>query len=170
MGLNDYAGVTPYDGTTTLTSTTSISDQYWMGAIWSNPLSSEYKGIIVRSNDSANVVTTSLVLDGTSNTSMIGEKFVIPKLYDKGDWCDDRGWTDGWDPDVMRYTAFAPIRDQNNPTGLPWNYGHYFGSAHPSGINMAYGDGSVHFVSFNVSQDVFNKLGDRRDGNVIDPP
>jgi len=180
LGLNDYAGVTPYDGTTTLTPSTSISDQYWFNSLpkppgitdwtWSNPLDADYRGIIIRSNDAGHAITTSQVLDGTSNTSMIGEKFVVPKLYDKGDWCDDRGWTDGWDPDVMRFTAFAPVRDKNDSIGLIWDHGYYFGAAHPAGINMAYGDGSVHFVSYNVDRNVFNRLGDRRDGNVIDPP
>lgn len=169
MGLNDYAGVVAYDGRITLPSG-GVTDQFWTGETWTNPLTAEYRGIIVRSGDNMRFTTTNLVLDGTANTSMVGEKFAQPKLYDRGDWCDDRGWTDGWDPDVLRYSAFSPIKDKNAPTGLAWNYGYYFGSAHPAGINMVYGDGSVHFISYNIAQDIFNKLGDRMDGIAINAP
>jgi hypothetical protein len=170
LALNDYAGVTPYDAQTTLTTSTGVGDEYWMGATWSNPLDKEYLGIIVRSGDAMRFTDTARVLDGTANVSMVGEKFCQPKLYDKGDWHDDRGWTDGWDPDIMRYSAFAPIKDKNDPQGLQWNFGYYFGSAHPAGINMVYGDGSIHMIAYNIDRDLFNKLGDRRDGTAINPP
>jgi hypothetical protein len=189
MGLNDYAGVTPFNATTKLTSSTPISDEFWFEGLipapppsescnwtWCNPPKAEYRGIIVRSYDKMRFVTTSSVLDGTANTSMVGEKFCRVERYDKGDWCDDRGWTDGWDPDVLRFTAFAPIRDRkaipgtDTVPGLLWNFGYYFGSAHPAGINMVYGDGSVHFVAYNIDRDIFNKLGDRMDGNAINAP
>ena len=163
--LNDYAGVTPVSAISA-----SIPDEFWMGETWTNPLSAEYNGIIVRSGDGARICDMARVLDGTANTSMVGEKFAQPKQYDKGDWCDDRGWTDGWDPDIMRYSAFSPIPDKNNPPGLPWNYGYYFGSAHPSGINMAFGDGSVHKIAFNVEQKLFNSWGHRRDGATTPAP
>jgi prepilin-type processing-associated H-X9-DG protein len=163
--VNDYAGVTPVS-----TIGSSIADEFWMnGKSGENPLV-PYNGIIVRSGDASMFCEMATVLDGTSNTSMIGEKFAQPKNYDKGDWCDDRGWTDGWDPDIMRYTAFAPIRDKNDPPGLPWNYGYYFGSAHPSGINMAFGDGSVHKIAFNVDRVLFNTWGHRRDGLTSPAP
>jgi hypothetical protein len=39
-----------------------------------------------------------------SNTLVIGETRLIPSLYDWGEWHDDRGWSDGWDPDTLRST------------------------------------------------------------------
>lgn len=173
-GLNDYAGVTPYNGT--LTASSSIDNQdFWGGDpgkwTWSNPLTFEYKGIIVRSGDGGRICDFGRILDGSSNTSMIGEKFAIPAKYDHGDWCDDRGWTDGWDPDVMRFTAYVPIPDKiKPPPSSPLNYGYYFGSAHPAGINMAFGDGSVHKVAYNVDRVLFNNWGNRQDGNQTVAP
>ncbi len=164
-GVNDYAGVTPINAIST-----TIADEFWMGATWTNPLTAQYNGIIVRSGDGMRLCDMARILDGTSNTSMIGEKFHQPQYYDKGDWCDDQGWTAGWDPDSMRYTAFSPIKDRNNPPGLPWNYGYYFGSAHPAGINMVFGDGSVHMVSYNVQAVLFNNWGHRRDGSTSPAP
>ena len=36
---------------------------------------------------------------------MYGEKWLETDKYDTGEWHDDRGWTDGYDPDVVRSTA-----------------------------------------------------------------
>jgi hypothetical protein len=43
-----------------------------------------------------------------------------------------------------------------------------FGSAHSSGINAAFGDNSVHTISYDIDRNVFNKLGNRSDGQVVD--
>jgi hypothetical protein len=83
--------------------------------------------------------------------------------YKSGDWHDDRGWTDGWDPDVMRSTGFKPEPDQNVESDV----GYQFGSAH-SNINCVFGDGSVRPINYSVDQILFNRLGDRMDGAVID--
>ena len=40
-------------------------------------------------------------------------------------------------------------------------------SKHPSGANMAFCDGSVHFVNENVAFDTYARLGCRRDGRAI---
>ena len=164
-GLNDYAGVVPG-------SLTGGGDQFWVtGNTWDNPgyskSATDCTGVIIRSGDSGQKITTSQVLDGTAYTSMVGEKFAQPKMYDKGDWCDDRGWTDGWDPDVLRSTYYAPLKDKNNPTGLPQNDGYYFGSAHPTGINMVFADGAVRGIAYNVEAKLFNQYGHRSDGVAV---
>lgn len=164
-GLNDYAGVVPG-------SLTGGGDNFWVtGNTWDNPFYAQNAtlctGIIIRSGDSGQKITTSAVLDGTTYTSMVGEKFAQPNKYEHGDWCDDRGWTDGWDPDVLRSTYYAPIRDKNNPQGLPQNYGYYFGSPHPSGINMVFGDGAVRGIAYNVEAKIFNQYGHRSDGVAV---
>ena len=48
----------------------------------------------------------SQIEDGSSNTFVLGEKRLRPSQYEPNDvgW-DDRGWSDGWDPDVLRATA-----------------------------------------------------------------
>ena len=43
-----------------------------------------------------------------------------------------------------------------------------FGSYHPGGANFAMGDGSVRFLSESISLPVFQQLGDRADGKLLD--
>jgi prepilin-type processing-associated H-X9-DG protein len=43
-----------------------------------------------------------------------------------------------------------------------------FGSHHVGGANFAYADGSVHFLSDNISKGIYQKLGNRKDGKVVD--
>ena len=56
------------------------------------------------------------ILDGTSKTFMIAEKYVRNDNYE-GSFgtvnknSDDRGWTDGFDADVMRSSCFGPMND-----------------------------------------------------------
>jgi len=125
----------------------------------------------------------SQISDGTSNTMMIGEKFVRADWYEGGSWGDDRGWTDGWAPDVMRLTGVPPRSDSDGFTHtaafpdapasaqalidgkfIVYN----FGSAHPGGFNAAFADGSVHQLSYEIDAVLFNNLGDRQDGNITD--
>jgi len=128
---------------------------------------------------------SSQITDGTSNTMMIGEKFVRADWYEGGSWGDDRGWTDGWAPDTMRltgvtprsdsdgftYTAAFPDRSANAQALLAGTFIVYnFGSAHSGGFNGAFADGSVHFLSFDIDPILFNNLGDRQDGNVASLP
>lgn len=42
-----------------------------------------------------------------------------------------------------------------------------FGSMHPGGINVAFGDGSVRFVKNSLSPEVYGLLGHRADGEVV---
>ena len=57
------------------------------------------------------------VTDGTSNTLLVGEKYVRSDLYQGGSDSDDRGWSDGWDPDTIRSSCFAPVGD-SDPAGF----------------------------------------------------
>lgn len=116
------------------------------------------------------------ITDGTSNTMLIGEKFLRPDLYDGGSASDDKGWTDGWDPDTMRSTCYKPLQDTLAGTSggsLEAIYGFNadvvnFGSAHPGGFNAVFADGSVHTISYDIDVQTFDNLGDRQDGEVID--
>jgi prepilin-type N-terminal cleavage/methylation domain-containing protein/prepilin-type processing-associated H-X9-DG protein len=159
-----------------------------------------YDGVIVRSTwrgksananapwlgDPATTVTQPVkiakITDGTSKTMVIGEKYIRSDNYDPNGaahYSDDRGWTDGWDADQMRSTAFLPVRDGDSigwAGALNMRYfgddftagavgGAYnvlqFGSAHTGGINAGFADGSVHPISFDIDVTVFNSLGTR---------
>ena len=140
-----------------------------------------------RVNNVSDPVTFQMISDGTSNTLLVGEKFLRPDLYDGGSWSDDKGWTDGWDPDSMRSTCFKPLQDSLSGTSgssgacspdsgnatCDQLYGFAtdvvnFGSAHPAGLNAVFADGSVHSINYDIDVQVFDNLGDRQDGAVID--
>jgi prepilin-type N-terminal cleavage/methylation domain-containing protein/prepilin-type processing-associated H-X9-DG protein len=118
-----------------------------------------------------------MVTDGLSNTLMIGEKRLHPKHYQGTNpdnpegtaiWHDDRGWSDGWDPDTMRCTAFPLRADGDDKELTDRQFGFCFGSAHPSGMNAGFGDGSVQFLNFDIDWQLFNRLGHRADGQMVD--
>jgi prepilin-type N-terminal cleavage/methylation domain-containing protein len=133
-------------------------------------------------------VKVATITDGTSKTLLIAEKYVRIDNYEAGDAqrnSDDRGWYDGWDADAMRMAAFTPINDgdpigfrtdvaayfADDPAKYPWNGSfnvYHFGSAHVSGINAVYADGSVHSIAYSVDPVVFNSLAARNDGQAID--
>ena len=127
------------------------------------------------------------ITDGTSKTFMIGEKFVRADLYDGfapdggTNDADDKGWSDGWDYDTVRSTCFRPYPDSNPEAfgAMAWYFGeiatgggvdagvYYFGSAHPAGFNAAFADGSVSAISFDVDILLFNALGTRNGGELV---
>jgi prepilin-type N-terminal cleavage/methylation domain-containing protein/prepilin-type processing-associated H-X9-DG protein len=115
--------------------------------------------------------------DGASNTMMIGEKYVRWDLYE-GSPSDDTGWTDGWDPDMMRLSCIPPLQDQSenppftNPTGQHPSNGPIYecfllGSAHSSGFNCVFADGSVHTVNYDIDVFILNALGTRNGEETI---
>jgi prepilin-type processing-associated H-X9-DG protein len=102
------------------------------------------------------------ITDGTANVLLVAEKWLNINNTSSGDWHDDQGWIDGWDPDIVRYTGFQPIKDApSSPYG--WE-GYQFGSRHMSGINGVMVDGSVQLFTFAINPTTFNNLGNRSDG------
>ena len=110
---------------------------------------------------------------------MVAEKFIRSDNYDGGSYSDDRGWTDGWDPDTVRSTCLPPFNDGDPSTFVqPLNsttdwFGTNqdvvaFGSAHTGSCNGVFADGSVHSISYDIDASVFNNLGAKNDGNSVD--
>jgi hypothetical protein len=145
-----------------------------------------YDGVIVRTpwrfvtntfaRNVPRAVKPSQIVDGQSQTLLIGEKYVRPDWYGGGTfvYSDDRGWTDGWDPDSMRSTCFQPLYD-GDPIGYadpavigPTKDAWYFGSAHVSGFNTVFADGSVHALRYDIDVVVFNNLGTRNGEETVD--
>lgn len=193
--LMDYASATPAkitrnsDGT--LTHEFDVERSLWGGysggdVRWEirDDQPNLYYGVIVRINwwwrdgkfkGGSSPTTYGAIKDGTSNTLLLSEKRLHPSQYLSGAWHDDRGWTDGWDPDVVRSTGFEPGPDTDlgprkiNGQALGADLiGYCFGSAHPGAFNVAMADGSVRALSYSIERSVFNCLGDRRDGAAID--
>lgn len=92
------------------------------------------------------------VADGLSNTYMIGEKAMNISNYHNGKDYGDRAPVFGWRDNstaahsYVRYAARPPIVDQDESC----NACHDFGSAHSSGWNAAFMDGSVRHMSYSL--------------------
>ena len=181
--LTDYAGSTPCGVTTASTKNpwplgsgslpTSFfgqpnpempppANRLWMGVFVRTPYNHLTKAMV----DSSKPIRFSQITDGTSKTMMISEKFLRTDLYDGGSWSDDRGWSDGWDPDTMRSTCIPPRADSDANTLTPGTGGaegkadvFFFGSAHPGGFNAVMVDASVQTINYNVDPQVFDYYG-----------
>lgn len=149
----------------------------------------QFRGIIQRSDWNPNQLRhegfmikmkMAKIEDGTSKTSLIGEKHIPPEIYDGnatvGAWRagDDRGWADGWDCNNMRSAMSPPRQDGNIKLDPNQSYrgvcddqiDMVHGSAHPGGFNMAYADGSIHTLNYDIDQEVFILIANRSDGQV----
>ncbi len=140
------------------------------------------RGVIVRSgycgrcsDDKKNMgiytrISYNQITDGSSNTMVIGEKWVDSAFADVGAWNDDKGWTDGWDPDVLRANLCGLAADKAAVAGTDpiaaLDYG--FGSSHTAGINSGFADGSVRLLNYDLDLELFNRLGNRDDDELID--
>jgi prepilin-type N-terminal cleavage/methylation domain-containing protein len=92
-------------------------------------------------------VTAANVVRGLSHIIVLGEKALDAGNYTSGsDAGDNEELFVGQDNDLYRTTYYPPQQDVANVT----NEVDDFGSAHPGGINFSAGDGSVHFVSYDI--------------------
>ena len=104
------------------------------------------------------------IRDGTTNTYLVGEKNVNPDHYLTGaDLGDNDGMYTGYSNGSIRHTNSPPVRDREGWLGLC-----QFGSAHPTGLNMALCDGSVRFIDYEIDPQIHAHLGNRDDGANID--
>jgi prepilin-type N-terminal cleavage/methylation domain-containing protein/prepilin-type processing-associated H-X9-DG protein len=109
------------------------------------------------------------VTDGLSNTYLVGEKFLQPRLYEANSQTDagesnndDQGVWIGDDMDNNRNTELSPAQDQDNLNIL-----YLFGSAHAGGLNMVFCDASVHNISYDIDATLHYRLGHRSDGEAL---
>ena len=111
-------------------------------------------------------INESDVIDGMSNTYLIGEKYIGSDHYDGGTaGADNEGAYSGYDNDNCRTSRNAPERDHPDAAGIPDHC--IFGSAHPSIWLTSMCDGSVKSVAFTVDRNVHRYSGHRYDGQTI---
>jgi prepilin-type N-terminal cleavage/methylation domain-containing protein/prepilin-type processing-associated H-X9-DG protein len=124
------------------------------------------------------------IADGASNTYLLGEKHLEPDYYVTGQaGSDDQSAFVGHNMDLNGYCGcdrdsdlaandgqpqcFVPPRRDGVGAHRdpPWA----FGSAHPNRLNMAFSDGSVRRVAYDIDPLVHWKLGARDDGFSLGP-
>lgn len=113
------------------------------------------------------------VEDGASNTIWVGEKYIPTSQYDAGAGAEnngnDQGWDCAYDVDNIRWAVDSPKADEwVDPLGglSSMRSAQVFGSAHATGCQFVYLDGSGHTISYDVDPVVFHTLGNRSDGEV----
>jgi len=116
-------------------------------------------------------VAVAHITDGTSNTYLFGEKFVLPDLLESGEGAGDDGpMFQGHDLDTLRWTwrpdnlACLPDNDRIGNNSGVW----CFGGPHPGGFQMARCDGSASTILFSIDPEIHRRLGSRNDQEVID--
>ncbi|MDO4585151.1 MAG: DUF1559 domain-containing protein [Planctomycetia bacterium] len=115
-------------------------------------------------------VTIAEIRDGTTNTYLLGEKYLNPQLYlptDTSNLCygDDGCAYSGGDGDNQRSTGSTPRQDRTGYT-----VSSVFGSSHSGSFGMAMCDGSVHRVSYSIDAETHRDLGIRNDGRPVRLP
>ena len=109
------------------------------------------------------------VFDGLSNVYLLGEKYVAADKYETegsdADAGDDGPMVAGYSNNTVRSGFERPTHDtagESHPTA--------FGSAHASGWNAAFGDGSVKTLSYTIDATLHQRLSARADGAIAAPP
>jgi prepilin-type processing-associated H-X9-DG protein len=132
------------------------------------------------------------ISDGTSNTYLVGEKWMPVVAYDCA--ClntTDPGFTYGdnnsiyagyesdnhrgaWDLDSTNTSLqefFQPMQDRDGVGPIAGEFAERrFGSAHPGSFHMAFCDGSVQSVSYDIDPITHSRLANRFDGEVAQLP
>lgn len=106
------------------------------------------------------------IYDGTSNTYLMGEKYLNPDHYESGFGLgDNESWCTGFNNDMYRSGQSPPARDR---PGLTLSGAGSFGSVHAAGVQFAYCDGSVHNIVYTIDPVMHARLSNREDGEVVD--
>jgi prepilin-type N-terminal cleavage/methylation domain-containing protein/prepilin-type processing-associated H-X9-DG protein len=122
--------------------------------------------------------------DGTSNTYLIGEKFLSPSRYDEPIAYDARSQGDNqgayvgfeWDNHRRAWNVNATPSDpetyqpRQDVDGVDQPNRFAFGSAHAGTMNMAMCDGSVQSLGYEIEPVLHARLANRLDGQVAELP
>jgi prepilin-type N-terminal cleavage/methylation domain-containing protein/prepilin-type processing-associated H-X9-DG protein len=170
------------------------------GYSWSAPYGdggdfTQVRGLFYRYSVSDNTYTKfnmASVVDGTSNTIMIGEALPRENAYLRrsgdfryvgGNWAmfnSGNNINSTIVPINYRITpdTYCHLDDNGNPntSGDParstdnWTIIFGFKSRHPGGTNFVFADGSVHFIAQTIDMKTYQLLGCRNDNQTVNIP
>ena len=106
--------------------------------------------------------------DGASMTYLVGEKPLNPDMYlGPGTyWADDEPALGADDLDIHGWTSLSS-RPEQDTRGVNPNT-KSFGSVHAVSFCMSFCDGSVRWIRYDVDPTTHRRLGNRRDGRIVD--
>jgi prepilin-type N-terminal cleavage/methylation domain-containing protein/prepilin-type processing-associated H-X9-DG protein len=105
--------------------------------------------------------------DGTSNTYLLGERYINPDDYATGaDAADDESMFAGFDDDTLRLANGGYLPQQDQPGVMLFQS---FGSPHANSLNMSFCDGSVQAINYSIDGETHRRLGNRQDGLPVNP-
>ena len=151
VGLNSYWCL----GTTEPINTSTVFDGVIVRTQWfvRTQATATAPAVLERTTGGPDPIKPGQITDGLSNTLLVSEKVVRSDLSAGNmtpsgnfSYSDDRGWSDGWDPDTVRFTGYQPISDSDQSICFNSNVAVsryctsdgadvlFFGSSHPSGI------------------------------------
>jgi len=117
--------------------------------------------------------------DGTSNVIAMGE--YRPRCGDHPQYFTWSHWNGAWmatTAPINQNTCGGEGLGKDDTTGgaedcnhfRTWNMSMGFKSLHTGGAQFVLGDGSVHFIPATIDYMTYQRLGDRRDGQVVSIP
>ncbi len=108
------------------------------------------------------------VLDGLSNTILVGEKQCHPTVLGSSGG-DNEVWNNsGWDQDHVRFGEAVPEPDSSHPTSQSSTFWSVrFGGSHSGGFTAVMGDGSVRFIRYGIDAANWMRICLINDGEVI---
>jgi prepilin-type N-terminal cleavage/methylation domain-containing protein/prepilin-type processing-associated H-X9-DG protein len=120
-----------------------------------NKASNFLSGVIFQRSE----VGVQQITDGTSHTYLVGEKYLNPNNYETGaDGADNETWCTGFNNDNYRCAFESPLQDR---PGI--SYSNRFGSAHPGGWYVAWCDGHVELINYDIELMVHRANANRTD-------
>ncbi|MCO6045287.1 DUF1559 domain-containing protein [Aeoliella sp. ICT_H6.2] len=113
------------------------------------------------------------IVDGSSKTFMVGEKYQRPESYEGSfasgsstyDFGDNESMFSGYNRDQHRSTHPSLIPHQDRP-GVLDDYA--FGGAHSGAFGMLMCDGSVNRIKYDIDMVAYRWMGVVNDGNITD--
>ncbi len=108
------------------------------------------------------------VKDGLTHTLLAADKRLNLAFLGQEQRDDNEGYAVGWNADTLRRTDRGPRRNffelDDDDDGDK-----RFGSSHATAINAVLADGSVQSIAYDIDEDVFQRLGERNDGQIVEP-